>query len=74
MQNGLIDMYKGVLDAVERDADNNMVFETDEITVCLNGSTHQIFADLRDLFRPKFQTPAHDFSHMTALEILLKYY
>lgn len=52
----------------------NPDFETDEITVCLNGSTHQIFADLRDLFRPKFQTPAHDFSHMTALEILLKYY
>ena len=52
----------------------NPDFETDEITVCLNGSTQKIFADLRDLFRPKFQTPEHDFSNMTALEILLKYY
>jgi hypothetical protein len=53
----------------------NPDFETDEITVCLNGSTHQIFIDLRDLFRPQQKRlSTHDFSHMTALEILLKYY
>jgi hypothetical protein len=53
----------------------NPDFETDEITVCLNGSTHKIFIDLRDLFRPQQKIGlAHDFSNMTALEILLKYY
>lgn len=53
----------------------NPDFETDEITVCLNGSTHQIFIDLRDLFRPQQKIlSTHDFSNMTALEILLKYY
>lgn len=58
----------------------NINCETDEITVCFtpsvgNSSAHQIFINLRDSFRPQQQKPfAHDFSHMTVLEILLKYY
>lgn len=58
----------------------NPNYETDEIAVCLtpsvgNSLAHQIFINLRNSFRPQQQRPTvHDFSHMTALEILLKHY